>query len=106
MNPKSEELSQVLSLVKPYLLKAFWFSLVASLLLLAPTAFMLETYDRVVNSRNHFTLLMLVIAVLCAFVVMEVLEWSRQKIMHAAGLELDEKLADRIFAAMFTANLR
>ncbi len=106
MNPKSEELTQALSLVRPYFVRAFWFSLVASLLLLAPVAFMLETYDRVVNSRNHFTLLMLVVAVLCAYVVMEVLEWSRQKIMHAAGLELDEKLADRIFAAMFTANLR
>jgi ATP-binding cassette subfamily C exporter for protease/lipase len=108
MNPQksSPELSQALSLLRPYFKRAFWFSLVASLLVLAPTGFMLEVYDRVVNSRSHATLVMLIVVVVGAYVVMELLEWARGQIMFAAGLALDRELGDRIFSAMFTANLR
>jgi ATP-binding cassette, subfamily C, bacterial exporter for protease/lipase len=108
MNPQksSSELSQALALLRPYFKRAFWFSLVASLLVLAPTGFMLEVYDRVVNSRSHATLLMLIVVVVGAYVVMELLEWARGQIMYVAGLALDRELGDRIFLAMFTANLR
>jgi len=73
---------------------------------LAPSGYMLEVYDRVVNSRSYMTLAMLTVLVLWAFAVMETLEWARGQIMHAAGQELDKRLGDRIFNAMFTANLR
>ena len=107
MNPqKSTELRDAITALRPYFKRAFFFSLVSSLLVLAPTGFMLEVYDRVVNSRSHGTLLMLVVVVLGAYVVMELLEWARSKIMYSAGLELDRKLGDRIFSAVFTANLR
>jgi ATP-binding cassette subfamily C exporter for protease/lipase len=81
-------------------------SLLASLLVLAPSGYMLEVYDRVVNSRNPTTLLMLSIAVLGAFAVMEVMEWARGEVLHDAGRALDQSMGDRIFSAMFTANLR
>jgi ATP-binding cassette, subfamily C, bacterial exporter for protease/lipase len=73
---------------------------------LAPTGFMLEVYDRVVTSRSHLTLVMLLVLVVGAYVVMELLEWARSQILYAAGLELDRRLGDRIFMAIFTANLR
>lgn len=103
---KSLELAQAIALLRPYARRAFWFGVAGGLLLLAPTGFMLEVYDRVVNSRSYFTLLMLLLAVLGAYVVMELVEWSRAQIMHAAGLAFDRKLGDRMFQAMFTANLR
>ncbi|HEX9719116.1 MAG TPA: type I secretion system permease/ATPase [Ramlibacter sp.] len=107
MNPQtSPELRQAMASLWPYFKRAFWFSLVSSLLVLAPTGFMLEVYDRVVNSRSYGTLLMLVLLVLGAFVVMELLEWARSQIMYSASLALDRELGDRIFSAMFTANLR
>ncbi|HXD41642.1 MAG TPA: type I secretion system permease/ATPase [Ramlibacter sp.] len=109
MNPQqktSPELSQALALLRPYFKRAFWFSIVASLLVLAPTGFMLEVYDRVVNSRSLATLVMLIVLVVGAYVVMELLEWARGQIMFAAGLALDRELGDRIFMAMFAANLR
>jgi ATP-binding cassette subfamily C exporter for protease/lipase len=79
---------------------------VASLLVLAPSAYMLEVYDRVVNSRSHMTLAMLSLAVLGAFVLMEVLEWARGQLMHEASLALDERLSGRIFNAIFEGNLK
>jgi ATP-binding cassette, subfamily C, bacterial exporter for protease/lipase len=102
----STELSDALWSLRPYFSRAFWFTLVASLLVLAPTGYMLEVYDRVVNSRNYTTLSMLTLAVLFAYVIMELLEWSRAEILHAAGDELDRKLGNRVFDAIFGANLR
>jgi ATP-binding cassette subfamily C exporter for protease/lipase len=107
MNPqKSSELAQAMGAVRPYIKRAAWFGFIAALLVLAPSIYMLEVYDRVVNSRSHVTLAMLTLAVLGAFVVMELLEWARSQILNEAGLALDRALGDRIFSAMFTAHLR
>ena len=100
------ELSEAVAGLRPFFRRSAMFSLVSALLVLAPTGYMLEVYDRVVTSRNHLTLVMLLLLVLGAYVVMEVLEWARAQVMYGAGVELDRQLGDRVFNAMFTANLR
>jgi ATP-binding cassette subfamily C exporter for protease/lipase len=79
---------------------------VCSVLVLAPSAYMLEVYERVVNSRSHMTLWMLTLVVLGAFVVMELLEWARSEVMRSASIALDRKLSSRVFNAIFEANLK
>jgi ATP-binding cassette subfamily C exporter for protease/lipase len=108
MNPqnKNSELRQAVAELQPYFKRAAWFSVVASLLVLAPSAYMLEVYDRVVNSRNHMTLAMLTLLVLFVYVVMEVLDWARSQLMHEASLALDQSMSTRIFNAIFEANLK
>lgn len=108
MNPNKppSELRAAMADLRPYFVRAGWFSLIASLLVLAPSGYMLEVYERVVNSRSHMTLWMLTLLVVGMYVVMEVLEWARSEVMHAAGLALDAKLSDRIFHAIFEANLK
>ena len=88
------------------LVKVAWFSLSTTLLVLVPTWFMLEVYDRVVNSRNERTLWMLFIAVILAYVVMELVEFLRARILHAVGEAVDAKLRPRLFEAAFAATLR
>ena len=105
LKPPSE-LRLAVSSLRPYFVRAAWFSLFSCLLVLAPSGYMLEVYDRVVNSRNHLTLVMLTLAVLGAYVLMEVLEWVRAQIMHEAGAQLDAQLRSRIFSAIFQANLK
>lgn len=100
------ELQQSLQRLKPYFLHAAFFSLCSSLLVLTPSWYMLEVYDRVVNSRSLLTLAMLTLVVLGAYVVMEVLEWARSEVMQQAGLRLDQHMRPRVFAAIFEANLR
>ena len=100
------ELSLALASLRPDVTRAAWFGLCSSLLILAPSAYMLEVYDRVVNSRNAFTLLMLTLAVLGAYALMEVLDWSRARILQQAGNRLDEQLRDRIVSAIFKAHFR
>lgn len=103
---KINELRTGLKTLRPYFSKAFLFALVASLLVLAPTFYMFEVYDRVVNSRNATTLLMLTLLVLFAYAVMEVLDWARSETMREAGVTWDNGMAPRVFDAIYSHNLK
>ncbi len=101
--PVQGELARVFRPLWPSLRRVFIFSLVAGLLVLAPSVYMLEVYDRVVNSRSHTTLLMLTLAVLLAYAVMEVLEWVRSEMLHDVGHEADRVVSPRLFDLIFEA---
>ncbi|MEN9315189.1 MAG: hypothetical protein RIS35_1582 [Pseudomonadota bacterium] len=90
----------------PQFRKAQYFSLVASLLMLTPTLFMLQVYDRVVNSRSTITLVMLLVLVIGAYVVMELLDTVRNQIMYQTSRQFDEGLRTRTFDAAFAATLQ
>ena len=92
--------------VAPFLNRVLLFSLVTNLLVLAPSWYMMEVYDRVVNSRNYMTLLMLTVAVLGGYVVLEVLQWVRSRTMHEGSLFFDRRMRSRVFDAMFAARLK
>ena len=92
--------------LKPIFWRAAMMSWVSGLLVLAPSYYMLEVYDRVVQSRNHMTLLMLTLAVLLAYAVMEVLEYLRSELLQEVGHVADDKLSPRFFTLIFEASLR
>jgi ATP-binding cassette subfamily C exporter for protease/lipase len=101
-----DELRAALAETAPLLRRAAFFAVVGALLVLMPSWYMLEVYDRVVGSRNHFTLAMLTVLVIGAYVVMEVLDWAAASVLHEAGLRFERRLAPRVFDACFAANLR
>lgn len=91
--------------------KAFYFtafvSLFINLLMLIPSLYMLQLYDRVLASRSKETLLMLTLIVIVMFVVMGTLEFVRSRILIRVGNAIDAKLSTRLFNAMFSlANLQ
>jgi ATP-binding cassette subfamily C exporter for protease/lipase len=100
------ELRAEIWLLQPFFKRAIFFSLIASVLSLAPTLYMLEVYDRVINSRSMNTLIMLTVLVVGVYVIMELLEWVRAEILHEAALHFDKKLSGRVFSAIFEANLK
>ena len=108
MKPQStpSELSLAFEPLKPVILKAIGFSTLISLLALMPTVYMLEVYDRVVNSRSGMTLLMLTVLIVLAYAVMELLEKIRGALMRAAGVQVDEALSKRVYDAMFLGFLK
>ena len=108
MKPHSppSELSQALEPLRPEIYRAIGFSLIISFLALSPTVYMLEVYDRVVNSRSDVTLLMLTLMVILAYAVMELLEKVRGALMRASGVLLDAALSKRVYDAMFTGFLK
>ena len=89
----------------PSLKQAFYFSVFVNVLVLAPSAYMMEVYDRVVNSRSHVTLLMETLLVVGVYALLEALEWVRRQVMQDAGTELDKGLRKRVFSAIFSARL-
>lgn len=105
-NQAASELRQAIAVLNPYFRQAAWFSLFSALLVLAPSGYMLEVYDRVINSRSHMTLAMLTLLVLGAYMLMEVLNWVRSELMHEAAMAFDRHLNGRIFAAIFEANFK
>ena len=100
------ELRAALMQLRPFFVRAGWFSLFASVLVLAPSGYMLEVYSRVVDSRSYGTLFWLTVVVLGAYALMELLEWARAEVMRAAAQRLDAQLGARVFDAVFVARLR
>ncbi|ANT64118.1 type I secretion system permease/ATPase [Prosthecochloris sp. CIB 2401] len=82
------------------------FSLVANLLMLTPTIYMLQIYDRVLQSRSELTLLVLTVIVLAFFVIMGFAEWLRSRLLVRIGVRLDEQLNSLVFHAGFSAFLK
>ena len=100
------ELRAALVQLRPFFTRAGWFSLFASVLVLAPSGYMLEVYSRVVDSRSYGTLFWLTVVVLGSYALMELLEWARAEVMRAAAQRFDALLSTRVFDAVFAAKLR
>ena len=81
------------------------FSLFANLLMLSPTLYMLQVFDRVMLSQNEFTLIGLTAVIALFFAMMAFAEWVRSRLLVRAGVRFDEFLNSRVFKASFDANL-
>jgi len=103
---KRSELREALTGQKKYFQNALFFSFFTNLLVMAPTIYMLEVYDRVVNSRSGMTLAMLTLLVVGLYALMEALEWVRMEVLQFAGRRFDAKTSERVFDSVFEANLR
>lgn len=82
------------------------FSAVINLLMLVPSLYMLQVYDRVMTSQNETTLLMLTLMVLGAFLLQAGLEFVRSFMLVRVGAQLDMQLNQRIYTASFEQQLR
>ena len=81
------------------------FSMVANVLMLAPTLYMLQVFDRVMHSQSEVTLVAMSLLTLALFAVMAFAEWMRTKVLVHAGVRLDERLGTQVFNATFEAHL-
>lgn len=71
------------------------------LLVLGPTWYMLEVYDRVVISRNDTTLVFLSLGVLLLIALLELFEWHRSELLRILAAALDQAMADTVAARAF-----
>ncbi len=81
------------------------FSMVVNILMLTPTLYMLQVFDRVMSSRSEMTLYALTLVMLFLFAVMGFAEWARSRLLVRAGVRLDQQLNSRVFNASFEAYL-
>ena len=76
------------------------FSFVINMLLLTPSLYMLQTYDRVLGSRSEETLWMLTLILAVALMVMSALELVRTRLLVKANNALDAMLAPYLLHKM------
>jgi len=106
LHEAKSELRMALQTCRQSFLTAAFFSLFINLLLLVPSLYMLQIYDRVLHSRSESTLLLLTVLIAGLLIVMGLLEWVRSQILIRVGARLDMMLNQRLFSAMFDRSLR
>jgi ATP-binding cassette subfamily C exporter for protease/lipase len=103
---KKNEIEQALLGFK----STFWtvgtFSAISNLLMLVPSLYMLQVYDRVLQSRNEITLAMLTVLMLGAYLLMSALELIRSFVLVRVGARFDMTLNKRVYTAAFEQNLK
>lgn len=81
------------------------FSFFANLLLLAPTLYMLQVFDRVLLSGNALTLLALTGFTVFLISWMALAEWLRSRLLVRVGVRIDQQLNGSVFDAAFASQL-
>ncbi|MDQ5960571.1 MAG: ATP-binding cassette, subfamily type secretion system permease/ATPase [Pseudomonadota bacterium] len=87
---------------RPFFVYAGLFSLCINLLLLVPSLYMLQVFDRVISSRSNETLVMLTLATGGALAMMALLDGLRARLLSAAGVAMDAMLGPRVLDGLLT----
>jgi len=82
------------------------FSLLANLLMLSPSLYMMQIYDRVYLSHSELTLLASTLLLLLFVGVMCLTEWLRSRLLVRTGVQFDNALNELVFRAGFQAELQ
>lgn len=89
-------LSALLSHLRPALTYALGFSIFVNLMLLGPTLYMLQVFDRVLTSRSEATLGMLTLGVAITLVAMSIVDAARARVLVEVGRRIDERLGETV----------
>lgn len=73
------------------------FSFFVNLLMFVGPIYMLQIYDRVLSSRNEYTLIAITAIAIALLVSYGLLEFTRSKLLVRAGLQFDDVLANPVF---------
>ncbi len=95
-------LKEALKKVKSGFFYAGFFSLFINILMLVPTFYMLQVYDRVMQSKSLDTLLLITLLVVALFAVLGILQFIRSAILIRVGNKIDLELNKMIYDKIFT----
>lgn len=102
--PRRELLSALAGLKREFVAVGL-FSLAANALMLAPSLYMLQVFDRVMVSQNGLTLILSTLILVFMLGLMGFSEWARSRLLVRIGVRMDERLNGRLFNASFDAQL-
>ncbi|HSH87786.1 MAG TPA: type I secretion system permease/ATPase [Methylophilus sp.] len=91
-------------LVKPFrtqFMQMAWLSLLTNVLMLVPTLYMLQLYDRVMQSRNTLTLVAVTALTAGLLLLMAGADWLRNLYAIKTGVQFDLTYGKQIFSAIF-----
>ena len=105
IQPHQDELKAALRKLRGAFITVAIFSGFLNMLMLAPSLYMLQVYDRVLTSRNETTLVFLTLLLVGALIFMGALEAIRTWVLVRVGARLDGELNARVFNATFERSL-
>ena len=105
IQPHQDELKAALRKLRGAFITVAIFSGFLNVLMLAPSLYMLQVYDRVLTSRNETTLVFLTLLLVGALIFMGALEAIRTWVLVRVGARLDGELNARVFNATFERSL-
>ena len=82
------------------------FGLVSNVLMLVPTIYMLQVFDRVMVSRSEWTLIAVSAITLYLFGMLALTEWSRSRLLARLGAQMDSALSSQTFQAVYASHLQ
>lgn len=94
-----------LQTLRPVFYGVIGFSLFTSLLMLTGPLYMLQVYDRVLNSGSVPTLLALTLLILALYAGLGLLEWVRNSVLSRAGSRFEDVLSDETLVATLDQTL-
>ena len=103
--PATAPLFKALGDYKSILISVGCFTALINVLMLVPSIYMLQVYDRVLSSQNETTLAMLSLMVVGFFVFIGLLEVVRSFIVIRIGSQLERRFNLRVYQAAFERNL-
>ena len=98
-------LLQALGDYKNTLISVGCFTALINILMLVPSIYMLQVYDRVLSSQNTTTLAMLSLMVVGFFIFIGLLETVRSFIVIRIGSQLERRFNQQVYRAAFERNL-
>lgn len=78
-----------------------WLSLLTNVLMLVPTLYMLQLYDRVMLSRNALTLVAVTALTVVLLLFMALADWIRSTVAIRTGVQFDLRYGQQVFHAAF-----
>ena len=105
IQPHQDELKAALRKLRGAFITVAIFSGFLNMLMLAPSLYMLQVYDRVLTSRNETTLVFLTLLLVGVLIFMGALEAIRTWVLVRVGARLDGELNARVFNATFERSL-
>ena len=103
--PATAPLIKALGDYKSILISVGCFTALINILMLAPSIYMLQVYDRVLSSQNETTLVMLSLMIVGFFAFIGLLEAVRSFIVIRIGSQLERQFNLRVYRAVFERNL-
>ena len=93
------QLRQALWSMRRQFLVAGLLSATINMLMLTPSVYMLQVFDRVMVSQNTLTLLMVTLITVFFFLVISISEWLRTRLLVRIGLDFETLVSSRVFMA-------
>lgn len=103
--PVTAPLIKALGDYKSLLISVGCFTALINILMVAPSIYMLQVYDRVLSSQNETTLVMLSLMIVGFFAFIGLLEAVRSFIVIRIGSQLERRFNLRVYQAAFERNL-